>query len=449
MSLIDPETGLPRGWDRPGGGPVGGDGFVRLSEVVEREVDWFWDGRIARASVAVVAGDGGVGKSTLAQELAARVTRGQAPPYGQPGPPQGAVILTAEEDPSAVVRPRMRLMGADLERVNVLNPEDAGLTLPSGAERLASRCRVEEAGIVVVDVGPAFLDRGLKSNNEEDVRAFIAPLRALAEELRLVVLILAHLNKDASRDSRRRVMGGSAWVNAPRHVLLVGPPPGANARETGERLVAVEKNNLGAYPPAIAFRLAPADEDTSRAIVAWGREVDDVQAADLVAEAPNREERSERSAAKDFLRAELDDGPRTVKELKQAASAANVAWRTLERAKSDLGVKASKSEGSNGAWRWALPLDQDSPSGKSASPRAYGVHGGVGGVGGHPHLQGNSSSSHQSPREGRQETDRGGLVGGLPPRPELSAVPDEAELERFEGLAAATDPSATPAKGLT
>ena len=300
------------------------DGFVCLSEVEEREIDWFWPGRIARANVVVLAGDGGIGKSTLAQEIGARVSRGQAPPGGSPDQPRSVLVLTAEEDASAVIRPRMRMMGADLERVFVLDPEEAGMTFPSGADRLETRCRVEGAGLVVIDTGPAFLDRDLSSNNEEDVRRFIAPLRLLAERLRLVVIVLAHLNKATGMSAGHRLMGGVAWRNAPRQVLLVGAPPGQDPRETGDRLVGVEKNNLGVYPPAFAFRLAPAPEDATRAVVAWGQEVDGVRVADLVKDPPSEQERAESLEASEMLLDLLSGGPLKADDFQRQANAAGI-----------------------------------------------------------------------------------------------------------------------------
>jgi hypothetical protein len=359
------------------------DRFVRLAEIGEREVEWYWQGRIALANVTVIAGGGGVGKSTLAQELAARMTRGQAPPGGDSAGRRSVVILTAEEDAAAVVRPRMRLMGADLQRVILLDPNAAPLTFPSGAEALAQRCRAEDAGMLIVDTGPAFLDRGLRSNTEEDIRRFLAPLRALAEELRAVVLVLAHLNKDATRGARQRVMGGVAWVNAPRQVLMVGPPPGEDPRETGERLVAVEKNNLGVYPPAVAFRLAPATDEPSRAVVAWGGEVAGVRSADLVSEGPSSEERSERETAVEFLKAELAEGPRPVAELRRVATDLALAWRTVERAKRDLGVRAAKA-GFHEGWTWESP----DPPPNTAHPAAAFRSGVLGGLRENAHEKG-------------------------------------------------------------
>lgn len=382
------------GYDVPGGG--GGDHarFVRLSDVVERRIEWYWDQRCAAASVVLVAGDGGVGKSTLVQALAACMTRGARFPGGVGGDPRSVVILSAEEDTASIVRPRMRLMGADLGRVTVLDIDGAALTLPSGAARLEERCRAEGAGLLVIDTGPAFLDRGLKSNNEEDVRQFFAPLRAMAERLRMVVLVLAHLNKDVTRASGQRIMGGAAWRNVPRQVLLVGPPPGEDPRETGDRLVAVEKNNYGTYgTAAVAFRLQPAPEDPSRAVVAWRGEVPGISAADLVGAVATGDERSEREAAVEFLQAELASGPRPVKELEEAARGAGVGWATIKKAKGATGV-VSRKDGFGGGWTWAL---EEAPTKGDAPESPFVGDGGVP-LGENPHQDWDSGEA--APRRG-------------------------------------------------
>jgi RecA-family ATPase len=249
-----------------------GGSFVRLSEVPERHIDWYWPGRIAEGSVVLLAGDGGVGKSTLAQDLAARMTRGEGPPGGETGEPRNVLILSAEEDAQSVIRPRMRIMGADLSRVTVLDPEEATIRLPDDGDLLLAHCSREQAGLVVVDVGPAFLGGRLSSNSDEDIRKFFEPLRAIAERLRAVVIVLVHLNKDVKSSAQHRIMGGAAWRNVARQVLVVGPPPGCDPRESSERMVAVEKNNLAPPPLAAtyAFRLVPDSVEPSWATVEWG-----------------------------------------------------------------------------------------------------------------------------------------------------------------------------------
>jgi RecA-family ATPase len=238
-------AGIPGRQSANGAGPEVDDsaavpaGFRVASSIKRRSVAWMLGQRIPMAEVTVISGDGGAGKSTGAQELAARVTRGQMgslPGGSDLAEPRGVVILTTEEDPEAVVKPRLAAMGADLDRVLVLSDTGDGeappLTLPPGADRLEQACRFLDAALVVLDTGPSFLDPGLKSNAEEDVRRFYRPLARLARELRLVVLVVCHLNKGAVV-ARHRVTGSAAWVNVPRSVLIMAPPPGEDPLSAG------------------------------------------------------------------------------------------------------------------------------------------------------------------------------------------------------------------------
>lgn len=328
--------------------------FVLLEDVVEKEVSWLWDRRVPWASVTLIAGDGAAGKSTLSQQIGTHMTNGESPKGGgELDRARGVVLLSGEEDAAAVIRPRMRLAGADLSKVMVLSTEEAGFTLPSGMDELSRICREFDAGMVIVDTGPSFLDPDLKSNLEEDIRRMLRPLRSLAEELRLVVIIICHLNKRDGGDSRQRVMGGAAWVNAARSVLYVGAPPGEDPRATGERMVAVEKSNLGAYPPAMGFLIAPAQEDQRYPVVIWNEEVEGVFASDLVRPPQSPEDRSALEEAVEFIRSELDDGPAPVGDLQKAATRAGISWVTIKRAKKAAGARSEKSALAGG-WRWIL-----------------------------------------------------------------------------------------------
>jgi len=329
--------------------------FVLASGVVERPVEWLWHRRLPTVGLVVLAGDGGVGKSTLSQKIASAVTRGEALPFGgTAGPPRGVLVLSAEEDTAAVMRPRMRLMGAALDRVMFLDPEHgAGFTLPSGIDQLEAECVEINAGMVVIDSGPAFMDKGLKPNDEADIRRMLRPLAALAERRELLVVVLAHLNKGQA-SAGHRVMGGAAWRNAPRLVLMIGVPDQQHPGETDQRMIVVEKSNLGKYPDAVSFRLATFDENPDLADVQWGQEHSDVSAADLVTAAADPKEHSRLNEATDWLTEALANGPKPAAELLAAARSDGIAERTLRRSSKRLGVNTRKAS-LGGGWEWSLP----------------------------------------------------------------------------------------------
>ncbi len=348
--------------------PAPPDGFRIAASIERRTISWFIGDRIPLAEVVVISGDGGAGKSTLAQELAARVTHGQLgelPGGSDLTGPRGVVICTTEEDPEAVIRPRLGAMGADLDRILILSDAGDGdaapLTLPSGADKLEDAIRFVNAGLVIIDTGPGFLDPGLMSNTEEDVRRFYRPLARLAREHRLVVLVICHLNKNAVV-ARHRITGSAAWVNVPRSVLIMAPPPGEDPLETPDRLLVVVKANLiaGRMPAAIGARLVPGHDDPTVGTIAWTGLHAGIRAADLTT-LMDADERGEREDCADAISALLADGPRAATECETTLKSGGHSTRTIRRARQSLFItRASEcvyQDGFRGPYMWKLPTD--------------------------------------------------------------------------------------------
>ncbi len=348
-------------------------GFRVASTIRRRSITWLLGQRIPSAEVVCLAADGGTGKSTFAQELTARVTRGDCrdlPGGSDQHEARGVVLLTVEEDPDAVVKPRLEAMGADLERVLILSDAGDGdtppLTLPSGESRLEEAIEFVRAVLVVIDTGPGFLDSGMKSNSEEDVRRFYRPLIRIAREHRLVVLVICHLNK-GSDVARHRVTGSAAWVNVPRSVLIMGPPPGADPLETPERLIAVVKANLigGRMPEAIGMTLESAATDNTVAVIRWGTEQAGIRATDLTTHL-SADDQGEREECMDAIRDLLADGARPAKECEDALKGAGHKAATIRRARKSLFVSRDAGtvfqEGFRGPWMWRLPASTNGQS---------------------------------------------------------------------------------------
>ena len=93
---------------------------TQLSTVTPVPIDWLWEGRIAKGKSTLLAGDPGLGKTTIAVDIAARCSTGRAMPDGTVGQLGNTLILTAEDDLADTIRPRVDRLGGDSSRVYAL-----------------------------------------------------------------------------------------------------------------------------------------------------------------------------------------------------------------------------------------------------------------------------------------------------------------------------------------
>src|SRR5262245_51717688 len=120
-----------------------------FAAIASQPLQWFWRPWLARGVLTLLDGDPDLGKSTLAVELAAHVSRGTpvhipppppppppkefdwlrprkkkqtpaepppaaAPPLPETRRPESVLILSAEDNPATIIRPRLEAAGADL-----------------------------------------------------------------------------------------------------------------------------------------------------------------------------------------------------------------------------------------------------------------------------------------------------------------------------------------------
>jgi hypothetical protein len=329
--------------------------LVNLADVEPEHVRWLWPGRIPRGRLTILDGDPGLGKSAITIDLTARVTRGDLMPDGVRGLGSGAgvVLLGCEDGLADTVRPRLDAAGADVSRVVALQAvrdSDGRPRLPTVGDTgaIEAAAQTVEAALLVVDPLSAFLGR-IDGHRDTDVRQALAGLAALAERTGLAVLAVRHLSKSGGGNPLYRGGGSIAIIAAARSGLLLVKDP----EDDDLRVLASTKNNLAPPQPSLMLRLDSSGEALR---VEW-LETTERSAGELLSSDSDREHRSVRDEAVEMLRAELENGPRTVPALRKAAKSAGVSWRTLERAKQTLRVM-SKPTGFGGAWAWSLPASE-------------------------------------------------------------------------------------------
>ncbi len=80
--------------------------LVWLDTVEPEAVEWLWPSRIPLGKLTILQGDPGLGKSTMAIDIAARLTTGRPMPDGTNPDIEGSVIFLSAEDGAADVGPR-------------------------------------------------------------------------------------------------------------------------------------------------------------------------------------------------------------------------------------------------------------------------------------------------------------------------------------------------------
>ena len=341
--------------------------ILNMEEVESRPVEWLWPGRIPLGKLTLCVGDGGCGKSTLTTDIAARVSSGTPwPDESESREPAGVVILSAEDDPSDTVKPRLDAHGADCARVKMLT----AISNPDGSERcvtLGDLDALEEAidatpgcRLVIVDPVSAYSIKGLDSHNNSDVRTMLAPLADLAARRGVAVVSVSHLSKGGAVGTKAlyRVMGSVGWGAAVRAAwgITVDPDDPAESQADKRRLMLPLKMNCGKPAEGWTYTIV---EGNGVGAVAWqgeaaGVDVDQAMGGEA---APTEREAPARSEAEGWL-LEILGGKAEgmlVKELKELAKH-GFSWRTLERARHRLGIQSERRGNfEEGGWWWFMP----------------------------------------------------------------------------------------------
>jgi putative DNA primase/helicase len=354
---------------------------VRADQVVMRAIVWLWLNRFSIGKIGIVAGLPDEGKGQVLCYIAARNTCGLEWPNGEGRSPQGnVIILSAEEDPSDSLAPRLAAAGADLSRIHFVKmvrdrdektgqPRKRMFSLVNDLEKLRQKI-IEVGDVITVLIDPisAYLGVGkVDSYRDTDVRAVLGPLKELAEEMRVAIITVMHFNKKADvTNALLRVSNSMAFVGLPRHVYSV-----VADSENQRKLFVRAKNNDAAESDnqTLSYhfdvREVGVDPTTGKPIrapfIVWDVGYVDITATEAMQAASENKSPGTRDTAKKFLLNILtDDREVPVKEVKEAGEGNGISWRSMQRAKEALekdgwSIIADKDRSKpDGKWFWKL-----------------------------------------------------------------------------------------------
>jgi hypothetical protein len=341
----------------------------RLSEVLEREVEWLWYQRIPNGKLTLVCGDPDLGKSWSVLDLLARITTGRAMPDGSPNPFLGkernVLWASAEDDDEDTTKPRFCALGGEptrlhslhfvLDRVERKKGEfglyERTLDLSRHLEHL-DRWLTKHPLVVAVGLDPvaAFLGK-VDTHRNSEVRAAFTPLKELASKHHVAILCNNHLNKGDDENAMYRSMGSIAFVAAVRSAWLVTKDP---KQPKDRRLFTKMKNNLASEDVGgLAFRVGPMHK--AQGGFFWETGTVETTADEALRTVGQETRAPARAEAKEWLQDLLKDGPVLASEVWSKAEADGLNDRTLSSAKKALGIRTTKTGGPGTPWVWGLP----------------------------------------------------------------------------------------------
>ena len=329
--------------------------IVRASEIRPKKVRWLWPWRIPLGKLTTFAGIGGLGKTFVLCDIAARVSRGLAwPEKGELLHEPGEVLfISGEDDPDDTLVPRMISAGANLNRIAFLKAEVCD-TFTLRALEVLTRA-VGQLGptprLVVIDPPSSYLG-GTDEHKNAELRSLLSPLKSWAADKSVAMVFNSHLNKGSGQkvEAMMRVMGSVAWVNAVRAAHLFTRMPD----DPTKVLFVPMKNNLGPMRSGLVYQIrADADE---LATLEWLGEVD------LTADAAlNKDKKKRRVVAAEWLQ-ELFSGRDEVTSreiFSRTKAETELSDDALREAKADMRIQARKKydDEGNQAWWWCWSAD--------------------------------------------------------------------------------------------
>jgi len=394
----------------------------RASDIEPRDVDWLWKPWLPAGMLGLCAGRGGSGKSTVALSIAAQCSIGGTLPDGQPAPLLNTLIFASEDSPAHTTIPRLIAMGANLDRIHIVEGVAREGDDPDHVQVRAHAVLIEqevdrlEVGLVIIDPIASYLGNA-NTDKESDVRAGLMPLVAMAQRTQCAVVMIRHVSKAGdSMHAGSRILGSTAWRDVPRVAWMLADAPDEYQPEPHEdgtrdivRVLGVDKSNLGVMPAA---RMCVQSMDGP---LQWNREPSPITLDECFYP---KAEGGKKENAEEWLADQLKGGSVPSAEIQKRAKAPNsgVSFATVRRAKEALGVEAVKIQST---WYWRLK-DGKRFTGKEGA-----------------HSRGDAHVERLEHLERLADTDTGKALtmsplGAFPPNQGISSIADQDEASQKE-----------------
>lgn len=340
----------------------GGLVTVNMGTVEAEPIDWLWYPFIPCATVTIIQGKPGIGKSWITLVIAAIVSQGYKFPEvsGQPNTlrePANVLLMADEDLLSKIIKPRLVLAQANTNRVIAIRgvqlrggkPGEEGEILLSDIEGIEGEIIKNNAVLLIVDPIQAFVASTVDMRRQNEMRSITKRIGRMAERTGCSVIMVQHERKAGGSPDNRGMDSKDIYAQC-RSALMVAPNPDDPKPFDPSTFIMVQSKHSMTPPGearAIGYRLSkldgfmwtgPTDTPIERLIEEYKPEKSRLGAST--------------SDAVEFLSDFLADGARSATEIQAQARRDGISHAKLAEAKTQLGLQYFRQWG---RYFWRLP----------------------------------------------------------------------------------------------
>lgn len=316
--------------------------------------NWVWPGRFPDGCV-ILEGRGGLGKSTLVTELAARITKARVWPDGTRARRNAAgVLIMTHEDRKPVIEQRLINAGADISRCFL----SVKWNLADELDVLERRIKQHNIKLVVLDPAISFL--GVDTKSEEATRWILERLDQVCAQYGCCIILIRHMRKDANdqdpmEDGGRGTGALRNWVRAVFRLIL-------DPDDENKRLLMATKFNYAEFPNTLVYQIKLGK-------IAWDKEPSRWNAFNLISRPKDAVKRVEGRECDNWMRDYFEENGFRVraKQCLKDGGEEGYSSAIIKRTRVKLGITSHKNAKWQGQWMWTHPLyNQDDDPGDPA-----------------------------------------------------------------------------------
>lgn len=223
------------------------------TEYGEDNTSFLWTPYLPIGDYTVLMADGGTGKTILCCGIAAAVSNGKPLPgeYFRKEPKN--VLFISAEDRGEVLKKRLRLSGADLDRCFILDCIGSeGMNIDTHFDEFAATIMKYDPALVIVDPWHAFLGERVDISRVNAVRPVLHRLANLAKFCNCALIAVSHVNKRAQGENANHAATGSTdFINAARSAIRLI----FDDQDDDARIAVHTKSNYAGYGRSVRYAI--------------------------------------------------------------------------------------------------------------------------------------------------------------------------------------------------